>query len=156
MDGPPVARDFELRAWVSCKHLPGITRNGVPKWGIRAHPPLQLVGLRGHGIKSDSWRAYQVSAHQPNIVFPHQAWSSRPIESGAASFIAMQARLAFAVPVRTGVIGVAHPPAKAMSAASANHRFNRFQLLTVLTCWTGSSRDDGSNNSPLTKRPLFL
>ena len=32
------------------QHLSGITRVGVPKWGIRAHRPLQLVGLEGRCI----------------------------------------------------------------------------------------------------------
>ena len=31
MDGSPGASDIELSAWVSCKHLSGITRVGVPK-----------------------------------------------------------------------------------------------------------------------------
>ena len=47
MDGFPDASDVEMSAWVSCRHLSGITRVRVPKWGIRAHPPLQLVGLGG-------------------------------------------------------------------------------------------------------------
>ena len=45
MDGSPVAGDVEMSGWVSCKHLSGVTRVGVPKWGIRAYPPLQVVGL---------------------------------------------------------------------------------------------------------------
>ena len=49
MDGSPDASDVAMSAWVSCRHLSGITVFGVPKWGIRAHPPLQLVGLEGLG-----------------------------------------------------------------------------------------------------------
>lgn len=113
-----------------------------PSLPVRWQAPAERLQRRVFGRKYLSWalpsyrsagsgRVYQVSAHQPRIVFPHQAWSPRPIASGVASFSAMQARLAFAGSARTAVIDVAHPPAKAMSAASASHRFNRIQSLAA-------------------------
>jgi hypothetical protein len=42
----PLQVDFELIRLARCKHLSGVTRSiGAPKWGIRSHLPLQLVGL---------------------------------------------------------------------------------------------------------------
>jgi hypothetical protein len=51
LDPPALAKhtlqvDFELIRLARCKHLSGVTRSiGAPKWGIRSHLPLQLVGL---------------------------------------------------------------------------------------------------------------
>ena len=101
-------------------------------------------------------RVYQVSAYQPRIVFSHQAWSARPIASGVASFTAMQARLAFAGSARTGATDVTHPPARAISAASANHRFNRIQLLTEAVERVGERLREDENGKPLVFRDSLI
>ena len=41
----PLQADFDLICVASCKHLSGVARRSrAPKWGIRSHTPLQLVG----------------------------------------------------------------------------------------------------------------
>ena len=49
MDCSPVAR--RLKTWLTwsiANIYPASPDDGAPKWGIRSHPPRQLVGLEGH------------------------------------------------------------------------------------------------------------
>ena len=69
-------------AWVSCKHLSGITRIGVSEWAIRTHPPLQLVGLGGLDSSQDRGARIQpvllISSASHNLVAGSQPAARTP------------------------------------------------------------------------------
>ena len=77
-------------AWVSCKHLSGITRIGVSEWAIRTHPPLQLVGLGGLDSSQDRGARIRpvllISSASRNLVAGSQPAARTPnIFPGAAA-----------------------------------------------------------------------
>src|ERR1700739_301296 len=49
MDCSPVARRLKTWSpWSIANIYPASPDDGAPKWGIRSHPPRQVVGLEGH------------------------------------------------------------------------------------------------------------